>query len=165
MKKYLTLLIPLFLMGCAVGEEVTPDGEEVVEAEETAPASFKLTAAQGYVDIDNYDIPHTYVIDSENNEVYVDKNIQGMTDEEREILTSMSDEAAEEYFANQPVVEESRYDATLLKVTEDEILIEYEDESLVFISLSESTYEAEDGTRYTIEEDMTIDDYLESFYE
>lgn len=165
MKKVIVLLLSILLVGCAMEEEKMEEAEvsEVNETIEELPAHFKLSAAQGYVPETDYETPHTYVIEADSNKVYVDIRSEGFTDEERERITSMSEEELEEYFDNQPVYEEPIYDVTSLDATTKEILLEYEEETIVFTGISDTYYETEKGTRYIIEEHVSIDMYRDSF--
>lgn len=168
MKKITIISLSLLLVGCAVGEEKIEDtstSEEniIVEADEDAliTGSLKLTAAQGYVSQDNYETPHTYIIDIDNDEVYVDYYEEGFTEEEREMISTMSEEELDEYFAEQPIYEAPIYDITSLEATKDSISFDYGEEAIVFTALSDSYYETEEGVRYLIQENVTIDDYIE----
>lgn len=145
MKKYVLFLFSIFLIGCGA-EEI--DG------------NFELTAAQGFVGQNNYETPHTYVIDRNQEKVYIDTHLEGFTDEEREAFESMSSEEFNDFINNQPVPEEPLYAITLLEATKEEIVLEYEGERVVFTALSDSYYKTEDGTQYVIEVSNGIDAYL-----
>lgn len=132
-------------MGCGA-EEIT--------------GNFKLTAAQGFVYQDNYETPHTYVIDRNREEVYVDTYIEGFTDEERAAIEEMTTEEFDEFLDSQPVIEDPLYEIKLLDATKEKIILEYEDERIEFTALSDSYFKAEDGTQYIIEEGSGIDAYL-----
>lgn len=145
MKKYVLFIFSIFLVGCGA-EEIT--------------GNFKLTAAQGYVNQDNYETPHTYVIDRDREEVYVDTYIEGFTDEEREAIENMSSEEFDEFIDSRPVPEDPLYEIKMLDATKEKIILEYEDERIEFTALSDSYFKAEDGTQYIIEEASSIDAYL-----
>lgn len=147
MKKVVFLLFSLLLAGCGA-EQIT--------------GSFKLTAAQGYVSDDNYETPHTYIIDSMSELVYVDRNEAGFTTEELEAMKSMSEEEVAEFVESKPVFEEPLYDIQFLDATKEEIILEYEGERVEFTALSDSYFEGEDGTQYVIEYDSTIEEYKKS---
>jgi hypothetical protein len=118
---------------------------------EQISGSFKLSAAPGYVNPQTeFEMPHTYIIDTESKQVYVDHHhdSSGMTPEE--II-----ENAEEL----PVYEEPLYEITSLNATNEEIILEYEEEQVEFTALSDSYFETEDGTRYVIEHGSTLEDY------
>lgn len=149
MKKILLLLFTVLLAGCG---------------SESISGTFTLEAAQGFVNHDNTETPHTYVIESDTNQVYVDTYSESFTDEELEAFRAMSAEERAEYFENQPIAEEPLYDLTVLEATKDEIILEYEDERVIFTALSDSYFKTEDGTQYVIEyNSLDIQDYLNSF--
>lgn len=167
MRKIINLSVLIVLSGCTVGQGDQPatDQEEATAENTPLTGSFKLEAAQGYVPHSDSETPHTYVIDTDKNEVYVDINPEGFTEEELERITNMTEEEADEFFSSQPEYEEPIYDIMHLEAAIDSILLEYEGEAVQFTALSDSYYETEDGTRYILEEDVSIEEYVDSFYE
>lgn len=142
------LLLTLFLAGCG-GEEIT--------------GNFTLEAADGFVYRTNYETPHTYIIESNNEKVFVERYVPGFTDEEREAFGEMTPEEQNEFIDNQPVVEDPIYDITVLNATKDKIVLEYENERLVFTALSDSYFKDEDGTWYIVDYNSNnIQGYLNS---
>lgn len=172
MKYSIIIILSILLVGCAVSQENVEEklmNEEVTIGEtnenEALASSFKLSAAQGFVKDDNYEVPHTYIIDPDKLEVFVHYQEEGFTDEDREMITNMSDEEAEEYSSNQPEYEEPIYGITFLEAKKDEIVMEYEGEQVVFIALSDSYYKTEARTQYIIEDGVTISNYKNNFLE
>ena len=151
MKKLILIVFSLFLVGCGT-EEMT--------------GSFKLSAAQGYVNSES-DIgtPHTYIIDTSKNEVYVETFEEAFTAEDLEAIEEMSDEEFADFIDSQPVYEEPLYEISFLEATVDEIILEYEGERVEFTSLSDSYFEREDGNRFVIEYDSSIDEYKNNLME
>lgn len=149
MKKIALLLFSLFLVGCGA-EEMT--------------GSFKLTAADGYANRSSaVGTPHTYIIDTDSQEVFVDVIQEGFTQEDLEAIDNMSEEEFADFINNQPIYEEPLYPIDFLEATKDEIILEYEGERETFTALSETYFEREDGMRYVIEYDSSIEDYQNSF--
>ena len=138
MKKMIVLLFVLLLAGCGA-EEIT--------------GTFTLDAAQGYVQQDDYETPKKYIIERNYDKVFVDKNVEGFTEEELAAWGDMSPEERADFIDNQPAQEGPIYDITLIEATTEEIVLEYEGERVVFTALSESYFKADDGTQYIIEYD------------
>lgn len=138
MKKMIVLLFVLLLAGCGA-EQIT--------------GTFTLDAAQGFISEDNYETPKKYIIERNYDKVFVDKNVQGFTEEELAAMAEMTPEEFKEFIDNQSVAEDSIYDITLIEATTEEIVLEYEGERVVFTALSESYFKADDGTQYIIEYD------------
>ena len=148
MKKIVVLLITFLLAGCGA-EEIT--------------GTFTLDAAPGFIREDNYETPKKYIIERNYDKVFVDKNVQGFTDEELAAMAEMTPEEFKEFIDNQSVAEDPIYDITMIEATTEEIVLEYEGERVVFTALSESYFEADDGTQYIIEYDSpSIADYKAS---
>lgn len=147
MKKIL-LLFTLLLAGCG-GDAIT--------------GTFTLEAADGFVYQTNYETPHTYIIESNNEKVFVERYVEGWSDEEREAFSTMTAEERDEFIDNQPVVENPIYVITVLDATKDKIVLEYDDERLVFTTLSDSYFKDEDGIWYIIKYNSnSIQGYLNS---
>ena len=68
-------------------------------------------------------------------------------------MAEMTPEEFKEFIDNQSVAEDPIYDITMIEATTEEIVLEYEGERVVFTALSESYFEADDGTQYIIEYD------------
>lgn len=152
MKKLVVLLFSIVLAGCGA---------------ESLTGSFKLEAAQGYVtNSHNTHVPRTYIIDTLNEKVYIEKIDGGYTDEELAAMEDMTDEEFSDFVKsiadNNPVYEEPLYDLTFLEATKDEIIIEYEGERVEFIALSDSYFKTEDGIQYVIEYDSTVEEFKNS---
>ena len=138
MFKKIMLVFTLLLVGCSA-ENVT-DAEK---SEEAATTSFILRAADGYVRHDNYKTPHTYVVDINRNEVYVDINEEpsGLTPEE---IIENAENKPEEY--TPPI-----FEINVLNVEEDFINLQYDSKNVDFTDISDSYYEDQEGIRYIIE--------------
>ena len=130
------MIFTLLLAGCGA-EQIT--------------GTFTLNAAQGYVNHDNTETPKLYIVERNNNKVFVDKNSEGFPEEVLAVWDEMSPEERAEFIDNQPVQEDPIYDITSIEATKDEIVLEYENEQVVFTALSESYFKADDGTQYIIE--------------
>ncbi len=145
MKKMMLLLFTVVLAGCGA-EEIT--------------GSFMLSAAPGYVSSES-DIgtPHTYIIDTTENKVYVETFEEGFTEEDLEAIEEMSEEEFADFINSQPVYEEPLYEIRFLEATVEEIILEYEGERAKFKALSDSYFEREDGNRFVIEYDSSIEEY------
>lgn len=150
MLKKIMLVFTLLLVGCSA-ENVT-DAEK---SEEAATTSFILRAADGYVRHDNYKTPHTYVVDINRNEVYVDINEEpsGLTPEE---IIENAENKPEEY--TPPI-----FEIDVLNVEEDFINLQYDSKNVDFTAISDSYYEDQEGTRYIIESYSGIDTYINRF--
>ena len=144
------LVFTLLLVGCSA-ENVT-DAEK---SEEAATTSFILRAADGYVRHDNYKTPHTYVVDINRNEVYVDINEEpsGLTPEE---IIENAENKPEEY--TPPI-----FEINVLSVEEDFINLQYDSKNVDFTAISDSYYEDQEGIRYIIESYSGINAYINSF--
>ena len=138
MKKIVVLLFTLLLAGCGA-EQIT--------------GTFMLTAAQGYVQEDNFETPVMYIVERNNDKIYVDKNRRGFTDEDRAAMEEMSPEEFADFIDNQFTEEDPIYDIISIEATTEEIVLEYEGEQVVFTALSDSYFKADDGTQYIIEYD------------
>lgn len=162
MQKKFVFLALLMLTGCAtrldMGTEELPEDIETVSIEEITASPFVLTAAQGYVNPDNYTTPHTYVVDTHRKEVYVDRYEEpsGLTPEE--II---------ENAAKGEVVESAHpiFEMDSLGAEEDSLSLQYDSKIVEFTPLSDSYYENQDGIRYILEPHEGIDQYIESFFE
>lgn len=114
LKKSLFLVL-LILTGCSITPET--DTENIIEdtpvlsAEKQIESTFILTAAPGYVNLNNYDTPHVYLVDTDRNEVYVDiyEEPTELTPEEI-IENAEKSEEIEEYIY--PIYEIESLDAT-----------------------------------------------------
>mgnify|MGYP003404930147 CR=1 FL=1 len=150
MFKKIMLVFTLLLVGCSA-ENVT-DAEK---SEEAATTSFILRAADGYVRHDNYKTPHTYVVDINRNEVYVDINEEpsGLTPEE---IIENAENKPEEY--TPPI-----FEINVLNVEEDFINLQYDSKNVDFTAISDSYYENQEGIRYIIESYSGINAYINSF--
>lgn len=150
MFKKIMLVFTLLLVGCSA-ENVT-DAEK---SEEAATTSFILRAADGYVRHDNYKTPHTYVVDINRNEVYVDINEEpsGLTPEE---IIENAENKPEEY--TPPI-----FEINVLNVEEDFINLQYDSKNVDFTAISDSYYEDQEGIRYIIESYSGINAYINSF--
>lgn len=150
MLKKIMLVFTLLLVGCSA-ENVT-DAEK---SEEAATTSFILRAADGYVRHDNYKTPHTYVVDINRNEVYVDINEEpsGLTPEE---IIENAENKPEEY--TPPI-----FEINVLNVEEDFINLQYDSKNVDFTAISDSYYEDQEGIRYIIESYSGINAYINSF--
>lgn len=162
MNKKIVVLTLLVLTGCSI----TPDNDTentsidtaTLSAEELTASPFILIAAQGYVNTDNYATPHTYLVDSYRNQVYVDKYEEpsGLTPEE--IIENAEKEEAVESI--HPI-----FEIDSLDVEGDSIRLQYDAELVEFTALSDSYYEDQKGVRYIIDSHEGIDDYIENFFE
>lgn len=149
MKKLILIVFSLFLVGCGT-EEIT--------------GSFKLSAADGYQNRPSaVGTPHTYIIDTNSKEVFVDVIEEGFTKEDLEAIEEMSEEEFADFINNQPIYEEPLYAIDFIEATKDEIILEYEGERETFTALSETYFEREDGMRFVIEYDSSVEDYQNSF--
>ena len=106
--------------------------------------------------------PHTYIINTDSKEIFVDIIQEGFTQEDLEAIEEMSEEEFADFINNQPIYEEPLYTIDFLEATKDEIILEYEGERETFTALSETYFEREDGMRYVIEYDSSIEDYQNS---
>lgn len=88
---------------------------------------------------------------------------EGFTKEDLEAIEEMSEEEFADFINNQPIYEEPLYAIDFIEATKDEIILEYEGERETFTALSETYFEREDGMRYVIEYDSSIEDYQNSF--
>lgn len=152
-KKFM-LIFTLMLVGCSA--EYVTDTEKSEETTTTlTTSSFILRAADGYVHHDNYETPHTYVVDTNRNEVYVDINEEpsGLTPEE---IIENVENASDEY--TPPI-----FEIEALNVENDFINLQYDSKNVDFTVLSDSYYEDQDGIRYIIEPYSGIDTYINSF--
>jgi|SRR5690625_1731767 len=171
MKKILIIFTVFLLTGCAATQE-NSDGIEENEVNDVAEAeneenlpdvteNFKLVAAPGYVKPGNTTDPRTFVVDVDTKEVYVETSVEGFTEEELELIESMTAEEADEHFGFSEY-EEPLYEIDHIEITDDSIVLEYNDETVVFEALSESYYETENGIRYIIEGNESIAAYKNS---
>lgn len=162
MRHQTLLIILLILTGCSVNPE-TDDIEDSAErsvissTEEQTASTFILKAAEGYVKPDNYTIPHTYLVDRDREEVYVD------------IYEEVSEITVEEIIENAETAEaeltEPIYDIEVFEIEDDSFSFQYDSKVVKFTGLSETYYENQDGIRYIINSHTGIDDYIESFFE
>lgn len=120
---------------------------------------FILKAADGYVNHDNYTTPHTYIVDTYQNEVYVDvyEEPSGLTPEEIIENAKNADEAEESIY---PI-----FEVESLSAKEDSFTLQFDSKTVEFTALSESYYENEEGVRYILEPHSGIDKYIESFFD
>lgn len=148
MRKIIALLFTLLLAGCGA---------------DSISGTFTLEAAQGYVTRDDAETPYRYIIESENNQVYVARNGLVFTAEELAALDEMTPEKQHEFFGSRPEPAEPLNEITFLEATKEEIILKYDDERVVFTALSDSHFEDEDGIRYLIEYDsLDIQEYSDS---
>lgn len=162
MNKKNLLLVLLILTGCSI----TPDTDTenfvedtpVLSAEKQIESTFILTAAPGYVKLDNYDTPHTYLVDIDRNEVYVDiyEEPTGLTPEEI-IENAEKNEDIEEFI--DPIFKIKSLDATA-----DTFVLQYNSKIIEFTVLSDSYYKDQDGVRYIIDSYSGIEDYIENSF-
>lgn len=156
------LLVFLALTGCSITPETDKgnilDDIPVMSAEKQTESTFILTAAPGYVKFDDYDTPHTYLVDIDRNEVYVDmyEEPTGLTPEEI-IENAEKSEEIEEYV--HPIFEIESLDTTA-----DSFVLQYNSKSVEFTALSDSYYEDQDGIRYVIDSYSGIEDYIENYF-
>lgn len=160
MSKKIVIFALLILTGCAAKIDTEKSSEDTVtlSAEKITASPFILTAAQGYVNTDNYSTPHTYVIDTYRKEVYVDtyEEPSGLTPEEI-IENAEKEEAVESVY---PI-----FAIDVLDVADDSFTLQYDAEIVEFTALSDSYYEDQDGVRYIIDAHGGIDQYIESLFE
>ena len=97
--------------------------------------------------------------------MYVETFEEAFTAEDLEAIEEMSDEEFADFIDSQPVYEEPLYEISFLEATVDEIILEYEGERVEFTSLSDSYFEREDGNRFVIEYDSSIDEYKNNLME
>lgn len=162
MNKKHAVIILLILTGCAKTadmdvEKTTNDSSTpLLEKQTTSP--FILKAAQGYVNTNNYSTPHTYLVDTYRDEVYVDTYHEpsGLTPEE--IIENADKQEAVE--SVHPI-----FEIDALTVEKDSFSLEYDAELVEFTALSDSYYEDQEGIRYILESHAGIDQYIESLFE
>lgn len=148
MKKILLLLFTILLTGCGA-EQIT--------------GTFTLDAAQGYVSHTDFETPTKYIIEQNQEKVYVPVNNKGLTDEELDAWDDMSLEEKEELMVSSLLVEDPTYDITFIEATTDEIVLEYEGKRVHFTGESESHFITDEGIRYVIQYDSpTIAQYRNS---
>ena len=118
---------------------------------------FILKAVQGYVKLNDYTTPHTYIVDTDRNKVYADvyEEISGITVEE---IIENADKAGEELI--EPI-----YEIEDFELRDDSFSFQYDSKIVEFTALSGSYYENQDGVRYTIDSHSGIEEYIESFFE
>lgn len=150
--------VTAILAACSIGSETSIKDNSSVSVEEQIATPFILKAADGYVNHDNYTTPHTYVIDTYQNEVYVDVHEEpsGLTPEEIIEQAKNADEEESIY----PI-----YDLESLSAKEDSFTLQFDSKTVEFTALSESYYENEEGVRYILEPHSGIDKYIESFFD
>lgn len=152
----------LILSGCSVlpgtKTESSIDNPPALSLEKQTAAPFILEAAQGYVNSDNYETPHTYIVDTYRNEVYVDtyEEPSGLTPEEI-IENAKNQEVVESIY---PI-----FEIDALDVDEDTFSLQYDSKIVEFTALSDSYYENKEGVRYILDSHKGIDNYIESFFE
>ncbi len=122
---------------------------------------FMLKVDQSYLSGKNEEAAEVYIIDPSNNEVYVEGLGKDLTEEELEAMEDMSAEEIDD-FLGLDEVEEPIHEINFFERTEDSIVLEYDEEKLIFTELSETIFEDEAGIRYYLEENTTIADYEES---
>lgn len=161
MKNKTLLFILLILTGCSINPatdaENSEDASTISSTEQQRDSTFILEAVQGYVKLNDYTTPHTYIVDTDRNEVYVDvyEEISGITVEE---IIENADKAGEEL--TEPI-----YEIEAFEFEDDSFRFQYDSKMVEFTALSETYYEDQDGVRYTIDSHSGIDDYIESFFE
>ena len=162
MNKKHAVIILLILTGCAktadvgIEKDTNDSSNPLLEKQTTSP--FILKAAQGYVNTNNYSTPHTYLVDTYRDEVYVDTYHEpsGLTPEE--IIENADKQEAVE--SVHPI-----FEIDALTVEEDSFSLEYDAELVEFTALSDSYYEDQEGIRYILESHAGIDQYIESLFE
>lgn len=161
MKNKTLLFILLVLTGCSINPatdvENSEDASTISSTEQQRDSTFILEAVQGYVQLNDYTTPHTYIVDTDRNEVYVDvyEEISGITVEE---IIENADKAGEEL--TEPI-----YEIEAFEFEDDSFRFQYDSKMVEFTALSETYYEDQDGVRYTIDSHSGINDYIESFFE
>lgn len=152
----------LILSGCSVlpgtKTESSINNPPALSLEKQTASPFILTAAQGYVNTDNYVTPHAYLVDTYRNEVYVDtyEKPSGLAPEEI-IKNAEKEEALESVY---PI-----FEIDSLDIEGDSFSLQYDSKIVEFVALSDSYYEDQDGVRYILESYEGIDHYIESFFE
>ena len=150
------------LTACSIDSETdignAAENISSVSVEKQIGTPFILKAADGYVNHDNYTTPHTYIVDTYQNEVYVDvyEEPSGLTPEEIIENAKNADEEESIY----PI-----YEVESLSAKEDSFTLQFDSKTVEFTALSESYYENEEGVRYILEPHSGIDKYIESFFD
>ena len=161
MKNKTLLFILLILTGCSINPqsdvENSEDTSTISSTEQQMDSIFILKAVQGYVKLNDYTTPHTYIVDTDRNKVYADvyEEISGITVEE---IIENADKAGEGLTA--PI-----YEIEDFELRDDSFSFQYDSKIVEFTALSGSYYENQDGVRYTIDSHSGIEDYIASFFE
>lgn len=172
MKKSIILLFCAFLVGCAVEPEkkVSEENNHIEESEEKISGSFMLKADPAYIKGKKADEVEVYIIEQDNNQVYVKDNLGQLTEEQLEKMKEMEEESesmtAEEIdeVIGIEEAEDPIHEIKYLDTNREMIILEYEDKKIEFIALSPSVYETEAGVRYGLVENTSISAYESSLY-
>lgn len=164
MKGVILILLSLLLSGCAIEQEKVDNDmpiNGIRDQEEIITGTFMLQAEPGYISADNEKDAEVYIIDTDNNEVYVSGKGRSYTVEELERFEEMTPEEIDEFIGSEEA-EDPLHDIKSLDATRDSIILEYEDEKVEFTALSKSFFETDSGVRYRLEENTSISAYEES---
>lgn len=161
MRSFIVVLLSLLLVGCAIEPEKvennTNNQSSVQEGNLTG--TFMLKADLGYISADNDRDAEIYIINTDNNEVYIAGKGKKYTKEDLERLQSMTEEEIDEFIGPE---EDPLFKIISLEATRDLIVLEYEEETVNFTALSNSIFESDSGVRYQLEENTSIAEYEES---
>lgn len=163
MRIYILFLFSIFfLTGCSIEPEKIENDrtEEIGVQEQLLTGTFSLQAEPGYISAKNDRDAEIYIIDMNNDEVYVQGKGKAYTAEDLERLDEMTAEEKSDFFDSQEV-EDSLHEIKALKATKDLIVLEYDDEIVEFTALSDSFFETDTGVRYRFEENASIPTYEE----
>lgn len=141
MRCLIGVLLSLLLTGCAIEPEKVEnnpnDQVSVQEQEENLAGTFMLQAESGYISADNNRDAEIYIINTDNNEVYIAGKGKKYTKEDLEQLQSMTEEEIDEFIGPE---ENPLFKIIFLEATRDLIVLEYEEETVTFRALSNSIF-------------------------
>lgn len=167
MRKWLVALSSLMLFACAAKEknaESLEDREQVEESSEEIADTFMLKADRSYLfSGDNEEEVGVYVIEGPKNRVYVQVEEEPYSEEDLAKMAEMTEEELDEFIG--PEVEEPIYELKHLEMSQEKIVLEYEDKIVELTALSDSVFENESGVRYELEENVSIAEYEDRLFE
>lgn len=167
MKKIVITILSLSLVACAIEENQdqkqvengVTNQESIQERGKDLTGTFMLDAESGYISADNDRDAEVYIINTDSNEVYIAGKGETFTKEEREQFESMTEEERDELVITE---EDPLFEIISLEATRDLIILEYEEDTVIFTALSDSIFETDTGIRYRLEENASVAAYEES---